>query len=86
MIVTASLSGQAANRRLRAWVGMRHTRLNGGASMSDPKDTAEREAEERERQERETEGTDNDPSVPETAAEEGIEGGVSGARANKPTG
>jgi hypothetical protein len=52
----------------------------------DPKDTPEREAEKREREERETEGTDNDPTVAETPAEEGIEGGVAGARANKPTG
>jgi hypothetical protein len=48
-----------------------------------PEDTPERKAEMREREERESEGTDNDPTVPETTEEEG---GVAGARANKPTG
>jgi hypothetical protein len=52
----------------------------------DPKDTPEREAEKREQEERATEGTETEGNVPETPEEEGIEGGVAGARANKPTG
>jgi hypothetical protein len=54
--------------------------------MGDPKDTEEREREKREHQERQTEGPGDDSAAELDPAEEGVAGGVGGARATKPTG